>query len=510
MYLRCFIVVSLFFFMTGAQEYEVLSYQKLNSSSTNFSYILDDEDWFGHSVEGIGDINGDGVNDLAVGANQDDDGGTNKGAIYILFLNQDGSINSTQKISETEGGFNASLIEWDYFGRSISYLGDLNNDGLTEIAVGAEYDNEAGHRHGGIYILSLLSDGTVSSYQKINEIQGNFTGIIDVWDVFGSDITNIGDLNGDGNSDIAVGARRDGDGGQESGAVWVLFLNSDFTVNSHQKISATSGNLNLNFDFQDYFGSSVTNLGDLNGDGIIDLAVGAYRDDDGGTNKGAIYILFMNSDGTVNSSQKISETNGGLSDTLSQELRFGRSSSYIGDLNDDGKPELIVGCQSNLFYILNLNADGTVDSFEKYGAGLNNFTGTLGSDDFFGFSVANIGDLGGQQSIAVGAFGDSVNGYNKGAIWILKLKKEALSIEDFSSKQDIKLYPNPANNSISFTGNMSGYSFRIYEQTGRLVSSSLINQTNQYDISMLSKGMYIVVLNESFSNSSFTYKLIKN
>src|SRR5690606_5741069 len=102
-------------------------------------------------------------------------------------------------------------------------------------------------------------------------------------------IENLGDLNGDGNIDIAIGARRDGDGGEERGAVWVLFLNSDLTVNSHQKISSTSGNLNVALEFQDYFGSSITNIGDLNNDGVIDLAVGAYRDDDGGLNKGAIY-----------------------------------------------------------------------------------------------------------------------------------------------------------------------------------------------------------------------------
>ncbi|WP_456440910.1 integrin alpha [Psychroserpens sp.] len=404
MYLRNTFIICLFIInLVNAQDYEVLSYQKLNESSTNLNYTIDNEDWFGHAVEGIGDVNGDGVNDIAVGVNQDDDGGINKGAVYILFLNSDGTINSSQKISESIGGFAANLIEWDYFGRSISYLGDLNNDGLIEIAISAEYDNEAGHRYGGIYIISLFSDGTVSSYQKINEIQGGFTGDLDVWDVFGSDIANLGDLDGDGNIDIAVGARRDGDGGSESGAVWVLFLNNDFTVNSHQKISALSGNLNLNFDFQDYFGSSITNLGDLNGDGIIDLAVGAYRDNDGGLNKGAIYILFMNSDGTVNFTQKISELEGGFTETLTQDVRFGKSSSLIGDINNDGKLELLVGCQYNIFYILNLNSDGTVDSYEKYGSNLNGFAETLNQDDFFGHSVSNMGSLGGQQSIVVGA-----------------------------------------------------------------------------------------------------------
>ncbi len=57
---------------------------------------------------------------------------------------------------------------------------------------------------------------------------------------------------------IAVGARRDGDGGDQRGAVWILFLNADFAPSS--KISSLEGNLNINLEFQDYFGSSITNL----------------------------------------------------------------------------------------------------------------------------------------------------------------------------------------------------------------------------------------------------------
>ena len=124
-----FLVVNLIY----SQQYTVASYNKISEETINQFYNLENEDWFGHSVEGIGDLNGDGVNDLAIGANQDDDGGENKGAIYIFFLNEDDSIQSIQKISEEEGGFDVNMMEWDYFGRSISFLGDLNDDGLIEI-----------------------------------------------------------------------------------------------------------------------------------------------------------------------------------------------------------------------------------------------------------------------------------------------------------------------------------------------------------------------------------------
>ena len=491
-----------------SQQYTVATHHKISEETINPYYNLNNEDWFGHSVEGIGDLNGDGVNDIAIGANQDDAGGENKGAIYILFLNEDSSIQSIQKISEEEGGFNVNMMEWDYFGRSISYLGDLNNDGLIEIAVSAEYDNEAGHRFGGIYILTLNPNGTVFSSQKINQIHGNFQGELEVWDVFGSDIANLGDLNGDGNIDIAVGARRDGDGGQQRGAVWILFLNSDFTVNSHQKISATNGNLNLELEFQDYFGSSITNIGDLNNDEVIDLAVGAYRDDDGGLNKGAVYILFMNTDGTVAAKQKISELEGNFNEMLTEELRFGKSTSLAPDINGDGKTELIVGCIDNLFYILNLNPDGTVDSFQKYGEGLNGFQGDLNLNDYFGHSVSLNVSADNNISIIVGAFGDSEFGFEKGSVWILQLG-EILSIEELGSDSNtIFLYPNPSRNSFSLNEIEGVSNIQIFDTNGRKIVSYNNLSANLFDVSYLPIGEYIVRISWDAKNSR-SFKLIK-
>jgi hypothetical protein len=93
--------------------------------------------------------------------------------------------------------------------------------------------------------------------------------------------------------DLAVGAWPDDDGGLDRGAVWILFLNPDGTVDSHQKISDTVGGFTGTLDDEDHFGVSMTSLGDLDGDGVGDLAVGAARDDDGGLNRGAVWILFL-------------------------------------------------------------------------------------------------------------------------------------------------------------------------------------------------------------------------
>ncbi len=125
--------------------------------------------------------------------------------------------------------------------------------------------------------------GWVLSHQKISDTQGGFTGILDNEDRFGFSQASLGDLDGNGVGDIAVGAPWDDDGGTDRGAVWVLFLNAEGTVKTHQKISDNEGAFTGTLDNSDLFGWGMASLGDLDGDGVSDLAVGATGDDDGGT-----------------------------------------------------------------------------------------------------------------------------------------------------------------------------------------------------------------------------------
>src|SRR5690606_33533051 len=125
-----------------SQSRSVTSYQKINDINGGFTGTLDNQDSFGVSIENIGDLDSNGINDIAVGAFSDDDGGFNRGAVWILFLDSDDNVISHTKISDTSGGFSGILDDDDRFGGAVSYLGDLNNDGLIEIAVGADYDGD--------------------------------------------------------------------------------------------------------------------------------------------------------------------------------------------------------------------------------------------------------------------------------------------------------------------------------------------------------------------------------
>ena len=374
--------------------------QKISDTAGGFGGTLDDIDVFGFSVARLGDLDGDGVTDLAVGAYQDDDGGTNRGAVWIVFLNSDGTVKAEQKISDTIGGFTGTLNNFANFGVAVAGLGDLDGDTIPDLAVGVPSDGADLDRRGAVWILFLNSNGTVKAEQKISDTVGGFGGMLEtgsnVGDHFGNSLANLGDLDGDGITDLAVGAFRDDDGGLDTGAVWILFLNSNGTVKAEQKISATVGGFGGFLDDVDGFGLSTATLGDLDDDGVTELAVGVPSDDDGGTNTGAVWILFLNSNGTVKAEQKISATAGGFASSLAIDDNLGRSVAGLGDLDGDGTRDLAAGANSDndggpnrgAVWILFLNSNGTVKAEQKISDTVGGFGGVLDDNDGFGSRVS--------------------------------------------------------------------------------------------------------------------------
>ena len=214
----------------------------------------------------------------------------------------------------------------DRFGFDVASLGDLNSDGVTDLAVGAA----GASGDGAVYVLFLTPTGTVKSFQTIANQTGGGPALVN-GDAFGSSVTSLGDLDGDGVTDLAVGAYLDDTGGTDRGAIYVLFMNTDGTARSFQKIAHNTGGgptlTNI-----DYFGRAASSLGDLDGDGLPDLAVGASGDDTGGTDRGAVYVLFLHSNGTVKSLQKIASDTGGGPTLAYRDFFGGLSVASLGDL----------------------------------------------------------------------------------------------------------------------------------------------------------------------------------
>ena len=396
------------------------------AAGTNGGPALVNGDMLGASVAALGDLDGDGVEDMAVGAPSQTGSGS-AGAVFVQFMNANGTVKSSQRIASGVAG-GPTLSAGDYFGHSVAAIGDLDGDGVTDLAVGASKDDTGGYISGAVYVLFMNPNGTVKASQKIaSGIGGGPT--LSTGDRFGTSVSSIGDLDGDGVSDLVVGAAGDDTGGGYRGALHVLFMNANGTVKARQKIASGIGGApplaNL-----DFFGGAVANLGDLDGDGIAELAIGASGDDTGGTGRGAAYILYLNSNGTVKSSRKIaSDTSGGP--VLGDGDYFGRSVSSLGDLDGDGVSDAAVGAYRDdtggagrgAVHVLFLNANGTVKRSEKIAQGIGGGP-VLANDDRFGSAITALGDLDGDGVIelAVGAETDNTGGTDRGAVYTLFLK----------------------------------------------------------------------------------------
>jgi len=246
---------------------------------------------FGGAVAGPGDIDGDGVPDLSIGDPRRPDGGQGRGALWNVLLNPDGTQKARVRVSDTSGGFEGFFERGVGFGYALAGLGDLDGDGRPELAVGAPFSDFL--VLGAVWILSLNPDGTVHSHRKIASGVGGFPTLLLSDDLFGFSLARVGDLDGDGVPELAVGANGGDDGGTNTGVVYLLFLNPDRTVRTQRSFSATFGELHDPPQERGGFGNGLAGTGDWNGDGVPDLAVGAPRDDRYLTDGGRAWLLAL-------------------------------------------------------------------------------------------------------------------------------------------------------------------------------------------------------------------------
>ncbi|MGI9175937.1 MAG: FlgD immunoglobulin-like domain containing protein [Rhodothermales bacterium] len=422
--------------------------QKINDTEGGFGGTLKDRDFFGNAVASLGDLDGDGFHELAVGASDDNNSGAGiqRGAVWILSLDENGTVQREVKITATEvsraAGRSEDGLDGAKLGVSLATLEDLNGDGIPELAVGADRDGEGGDGRGAVWVLFLGENGSLKQPpQKISAASNDFlAGDLGRNYAFGRAVVSLGDLGGDGFFEIAVGAEGDDTGGTNRGAVWILSLDADGAVQGAPK-NITSEDLGVmgGLEDGDLFGTSLASLaydGNGAGDNIPDLAVGA-RGDDGGSesassDRGAVWVLALNIDGTLSRAQKISAAEGNFpADDLDDGDAFGISLAGLGDFDLDDSPNLAIGARGDdgaesedrdfgAVWLVALNRAGDVKGTQKISADNSALAGQLAAGDLFGRSVADLGDINGDgvTDLAVGATGDG--GANRGAVWVLQ------------------------------------------------------------------------------------------
>ena len=360
------------------------------------------------------------------------------GSSAFFCLPVSSQVIGQQKISNTAGNLGNFLEADARFGRSVTYLDDLNSNLVNELVVGADLANSTA---GEVWVIFLDTDGKAQNGFPPVHIENGSGGLpwnaLAVDDRFGFSCTEIGDLNGDGTQDLAVGAHGTDFGvmpNQDKGCVWILFMdpNNPGYVESTVQLKENQNGAPPVFDQSENFGTSIECIGDLDGDGVQDLAVGA----DPGLGSfsfmgGRVWILFMNSNGTIKDYFEIAEGVGGFSGGLGLNSRFGCDISLIGDLDNDQIPELAVGAtgvdDAGAIYILFMNTDGSVRKNSKISNLAGNWSGGQ-SGDKFGKGLSWNPNK--QQLISGASSYDGPNGNrnNVGQQWLLNLSSAGVEI----------------------------------------------------------------------------------
>jgi hypothetical protein len=267
---------------------------------------------FGVSVSTAGDVNGDGFDDVIVGADLFSHGQGSEGKAFAYLGSASGL--STAPSWTAEGDQDGA-----YFGHSVATAGDVNGDGFDDVIVGADgFDGGEGKAfayYGSASGLSTTADWTATSGQ------------LDA--AFGGSVGSAGDANGDGYDDVVVGALYWGDDQVSEGAAFVY-------QGSASGLSTTPSWMADGDQSTAYFGSSVGGAGDVNGDGFDDVVVGAPQYDDGQTDEGRAFVFHGSAAG-------LSSTPAWTAESNKASAFFGVSVGTAGDVNADGFDDAMVG-----------------------------------------------------------------------------------------------------------------------------------------------------------------------
>ena len=422
-----------------------LALSTLNGTNGFVLNGVDAFDYSGFSVSGAGDINGDGIDDLIIGAIiADPNGQDNAGESYVVFGNA-GGFKANVELSELNGnnGFViAGVNQGDRSGLSVSDAGDVNGDGIDDVIIGADNADPNNNNNAGSSYVVFGSANGFTNQLDLSTLNGNNGFVIEGVnsnDLSGSSVSSAGDVNGDGIDDVIIGARNaDPNNNSNAGASYVVFGSANgFDANVElSDLDGNNGFVIAGVNQSDLSGFSVSSAGDVNGDGIDDLIIGARNaDPNNNSNAGESYVVFGSANGFTNQLDlsTLNGNNGFVIEGVNSGDLSGSSVSSAGDVNGDGIDDIIIGAR-NADPNNNSNAGA---SYVVFGS-TTNFSANLeladldgnngfviegvSSGDRSGFSVSSAGDVNGdgRDDLIIGANNaDPNNNSNAGESYVV-------------------------------------------------------------------------------------------
>ncbi len=351
-----------------------------------------DTAYFGAAVAGAGDVNGDGYADVTVGASYFDNGETDEGRAFLF-------LGSAQGLPATPAWTAESDQAEAYFGVSVAGVGDLNADGYDDVAVAATLFDAGETDEGRVAIYLGSAAGLSAAPDRTYDGEQEYA-------YLGTAVTGPGDLDGDGADDLVVGASGYGSLYLDEGALFAYY-------GTRGGLPAETGWSATGTQAYAYLGTAVCHAGDVNADGHDDVIVGAPYLDVANTNEGAAFLFLGSAEG-------LAQTPAWTAEGGQESATLGSALAAAGDVNADGYDDVIIGVPG--YDAGETDAAGRALLFLGSATGLadTHAWSTQGGqqEESLGTAVAAAGDVNGDgyDDVLVGASAFDGNHTDEGAV----------------------------------------------------------------------------------------------